>query len=105
MKNKIPDHSNYITTPEFDKLTTEHFTARLALGNLTTKSGIANIVKNADFDGKLKNLNKNFTSNEKKKHVLVENELNELSEKIKVISAKGLRKDLTNKFLILNDAK
>ena len=41
----------------------------------------------------------------KKKHVLVENELNELSENIKVISTKGLRKDLTNKFLILNDAK
>ena len=71
LKNKIPDHSNYITTPEFDKLTTEHFTARLALGNLSTKSGIANIVKKADFDGKLKNLNKNFTSNEKKNMFLL----------------------------------
>ena len=32
-----------------------------------------------DFDDKLKNLNKNVTSN-KTKHVLVENELNELTE-------------------------
>ena len=38
-----------------------------------------------DFDDKLKNLNKKVTSN-KTKHVLVENELNELSEEL---SAKG----------------
>ena len=34
-----------------------------------------------DFDDKLKNLNKKVTSN-KTKHVLVENELNELSEEL-----------------------
>ena len=28
-ENKIPYHSKYITTPEFNKLTAENFTARL----------------------------------------------------------------------------
>ena len=37
--------------------------------------------------------------------MLVENELNELSEKIKAISAKGLTKDLINAFSIFNGAK
>ena len=41
----------------------------------------------------------------KPKHVLVENELNELSEKVKATSTKGLTKDLINKFIILNGAK
>ena len=43
------DHDKYITTPEFNKLTTEDFAARLARENLVTKS---------DFNDKLKNLNK-----------------------------------------------
>ena len=54
-----------------------------------------------DFDNKLKNLNQNVASN-KTKHVIVENEL---SEKVKSISAKGSTKDLINKFSILNGAK
>ena len=33
------------------------------------------------------------------------NELNELTKKVKAISAKGLKKDLINKFIVLNDAK
>ena len=40
---------------------------------------------------------KNVTSNK--------NQLNELSKKVKVISTKGLTKDLINKFSILNGAK
>ena len=40
-----------------------------------------------------------------KQHVLVENELNELSKKVKTISAKGLTKDLISKYNILNGAK
>ena len=62
--------------------------ARLAQENLASKSGIANLVKKTDFDDKLKNLNKNVTSN-KTKYVLVENEVNELSEKVKAMSTKG----------------
>ena len=51
--------------------------------------------KKTDFDDKLKNLNKNVTSN-KTKDVLIENGLNELLEKVKAISTKGLTKDLIN---------
>ena len=49
-------------------------------------------------------MNKNVTLN-KTKHVLVENELNEQSKKVKAISTKELTKDLINKFIILNAAK
>ena len=41
------DHDKYITTSEFNKLTTENFKARLAQANLVTK---------ADFDAKLTSL-------------------------------------------------
>ena len=85
-ENKIiTDHDKYITTQEFNKLT----------ANLASKSDIANFVKKADFDDKLQNLNKIVTSNK--------NELNELSEKVKAISTKGLTKDLINKFSVLNE--
>ena len=44
VENKIPLHDEFITTPEFYKLTAENFTARLKEANLMTKS---------DFDKKL----------------------------------------------------
>ena len=53
-------------------MTAENVTARIAQANSACKSAIANFVKKTDFDDKLKNLNKNVTSN-KTKHVLVEN--------------------------------
>ena len=59
------DHDKYITSPEFNKLTTESFAA--------SKSDIANFVKKTDFDDKPKYLNKKVISN-KAKHLLVENE-------------------------------
>ena len=96
IENQITDHdhsNNYITTPEFYKLKAENFAARLKQANLARKSDVANFVKKADLDNKLKDV----TSNK--------NELNELSKKIKVISTKGLTKDLINKFSILNGAK
>ena len=61
--------------------------ARLAQANLVSKNEIANFVKKTNFNDKLKHLNKTVTSN-KIKQVHVENELNELSEKVKAISAK-----------------
>ena len=61
-------------------LTVDNFAARLAQAKLATKADIADFVKEADFDNKLENLNKKVTSN-KAKHVLIENELHELSEK------------------------
>ena len=69
-------HDKYITTQEFNKFTSEKFTARLRETNLASKSDIANLVKNKNFDNKLKNV----TSNK--------NELKELSKKVKAISTK-----------------
>ena len=77
---------------------------RLAQENLASKNDIANFVKKSDFDDILKDLDKKFTSN-KTKHILVENELNELLEKVKAISTNGLTKDFINKFIILNGSK
>ena len=66
-----------LTTPEFNKLTAENCAARLAQANLASKSDIASFVKKTDFDDKLKNLNKNVTSN-KTKHLVDEKELKTL---------------------------
>ena len=49
-ENKVPDHSKYITSPEFNKLTAENFAARLAQANLVSKNDIANFVKKTGFD-------------------------------------------------------
>ena len=45
-KKKITDHDHdkYITTQEFNKLTSEHFAAKLAQANLASKSDISNCV-------------------------------------------------------------
>ena len=50
------NHDKYITTQEFNKLTSENFTARLAQANLASKSDIANFVKKIDFDDKEKKM-------------------------------------------------
>ena len=71
IEKKLTDnnHDRYITTPEFNKLTAEKFSARLKQANLVTKT---------DFDDKLKSLNQNVNSNNTK-HLLVENELKNYS--------------------------
>ena len=77
-ENKITtDHDKYITTQEFNKLTSGSFIARLAQANLSSKNDITALVKKTGFDDKLKNINKRITSN-KRKHALVENELKKL---------------------------
>ena len=48
------DHSKYITTQEFNKLTADNFAARLEIAKLATKNDIAGFVKEADFDEKPK---------------------------------------------------
>ena len=88
VENKITsdhDHDNYIITKEFNRLTSENFTARLKQEKLASNNDIANFVKKINFNEKLKTI----TSNK--------NELNELSKKVKAISTKGLTKDLINK--------
>ena len=74
----------------------------MAQNNSANKNDIAALVKKTDFGDKLKNLNKNVTRN-RPKHVIFENELNELSGT--GISTKGLTKDLINEFSLLNGAK
>ena len=68
--DKKTDHSHdkYITTPEFNKLTTENFAAKLAQTNLITKT---------DFNEKLKNVNIKISSS-KTKHLIVENEFKKI---------------------------
>ena len=91
IENKITndhDHDEYIAIKEFNRLIWENFTARLKQANLATKNDIANFIEKTDFDNKLKNVASN------------KNELNELSKKVKAIIAKGLTKDLINKFII-----
>ena len=51
---KIIDNSKYITTQEFNKLTTENLTIRLKQ---------AGFVNESDFDNKLKTFNKKMTFN------------------------------------------
>ena len=48
IENKINDHdqsNKYVTTQEFNKLTSETFDARLAQAKLTTKGDVTDFVK------------------------------------------------------------
>ena len=76
VEHKIPDHAKYITTPEFNKLTEERFTARLKQADLVNKT---------NFDDKLTRFNERFTSN-KTKHLEVQKKLNSLITKDIVFS-------------------
>ena len=69
--NEIPHHDKYITTQEFNKLTTEKFAARLAQANLLSKT---------DFDYKLISFNRKITQN-KTKYLEVLKKLNSLTTK------------------------
>ena len=68
VENKISNPDKYITTPEFNKLTSENFTARLKQASLVTKT---------DFDKKLTSFNRKSTSN-KTKYLEVQKKLNSL---------------------------
>ena len=70
IENKLNKHNHdkYIDTQEFNRLAADNLNARIAQANLITKT---------DFDAKLSSLNREITAN-KTKHLLVENELNEL---------------------------
>ena len=79
--NEITEDSKCITTPEFNELSAENFTARIKQANLPSKGDIADFLKKIDFDDKLNTLNKKITSN-KSKHLLVENELPDKTVKL-----------------------
>ena len=76
-KNTDHHHDKYITTPEFNKLRSKNFAARLKQANLASKTDIASFVRKTDIDNKLSGFNKRINSN-KTKNVLVENELKKL---------------------------
>ena len=85
IEKKITDHdhnNNYITNLEFKKLASENFTTRLKQANFASKKDIASLVNKADFDNKLLCFNQIINS-KKTKHLLAENEFNELSKKLK----------------------
>ena len=75
--NEVKSEISSITTLEFNKLTAENFTARFAQANLASKNNIANFVKRANFDNKLKNVSTN------------KKELNELSKTLKQYEQKN----------------
>ena len=54
IEKKLPERGKYITTQEFNKLTSETFAARLAQAKLATIDDIADFVKETDFNEKLK---------------------------------------------------
>ena len=56
-QRKIPDHAKYITTQEFNKITTKNF-------NVSLKQ--TNLVRINDFDNKLISFNRKITSNKTK---------------------------------------
>ena len=94
IENKLnnPNHDKYIDTPEFNKLASDIFNARLAQANLITKT---------DFDAKLSSLNSKITQNESI-HLLVENELNKLktSDSKHFIGKSHFGEDGTQNYLV-----
>ena len=79
IEKRLTDHNHdkYIITPEFTKLLTDVFNARLAQANLITKK---------DFDAKLSSLNRKITAI-KTEDLLVENE----SKKLKTFDSNYFR--------------
>ena len=66
-------------------LTADNFPARLTQSNLASKNYIADFVREEDFDQKLKKNHKKFFSN-KTKYLQAKKDLNNLSEKFKLLS-------------------
>ena len=50
------DYDKNITTQEFNKLTPESFTSKLAQANWASKNDISNVVKKSDFDANRKQI-------------------------------------------------
>ena len=88
IENKLNNHNHgkYIDTSKFNALATV-FNARLAQTNFITKT---------DFDAKLSSLNRKSTQNNSK-HLLVENELNTLENKIPDVSSLVKKTDYNTK--------
>ena len=84
IEKKITDHDHGKYTQEFNKLTADNFAAKLKQASFSKQKWCCWFCKEdfvKYFDDKLKNLNKKITSN-KRKHVLIQNELK--SEQVKI---------------------
>ena len=92
IENKLNNHNHdkYIDTSEFNKLAVDVFNARIAQANLMTKT---------DFDTKLLSLNRKITQN-KTKHLLVENKLSTSENKIPGVRLKQIITLKLLKFMI-----
>ena len=84
------NHDKTITSQEFNKLTTENFSARLKQANLVIKT---------DFDDKLKSLNQKINSN-KTKCLLVEKELKNYKQLFQfILEEKVISKKMVHKVI------
>ena len=92
-KKKLTNHNHdkYIDTSEFNKLAVHVFNARITQANLITKT---------DFDAKLSSLNRKITK-KKSKHLLVQNELTTLENKILMLAVLLKKQIITLKLLKL----
>ena len=93
--NKLNDHNpeKYIDTSEFNKLAGDVFNARIAHVNLMTKT---------DFDTKLSSFYRKITQN-KTKHLLFENRLTTLENKIPDVSSLIKKTDYNTKVAEIDD--
>ena len=62
--------------------------AKITEKKVVNETNIVDFIKKTNFDDKLNNISKKVTLN-KSQYLLVENELNELSEKVKLLSIKS----------------
>ena len=62
--------------------------AKITEKKVVNETNIFDFIKKTNFDDKLNNISKKVTLN-KSQYLLVENELNELSEKVKLLSIKS----------------
>ena len=60
IENEINDHNHdkYVTTQEFNELTSGNLAAILKQANLASKTDIANFIKKTYFDENIKNSNR-----------------------------------------------
>ena len=96
----MPRHEKYIATQEFNKLTSESFVATLKQAKVVNKDDITYFVKKKHFNEKQININKKVTLN--KTGNLEIKKLDNLLEKVKLISTGELTKNLINKYSVLN---
>ena len=90
IERKVSDHNHdkYITTPEFNEFTAKIFAAKLAQGNLVTKT---------DFDTKLINFSKKINS-KKAKHLLLKMNWRSYTDLIQaILEAKIILKMMAHK--------